>query len=223
MQRIKSLSEFGFKPRYIIDVGANVGGWTDQVAHFFPDSHFLMVEANAKHDSILKSICEKHGNVDYSINLLSNREEELPFYMIKDADPLDTESGNSLLREKTHHYASERNEVKIIKSKTLDSLISEKGISHVDFIKLDVQGSEVMVLEGASKTLQDVSFCLLEVQLQQWNDKAPLCSEVISFMSSKGFEPYDIIDQNRASNYTISVDFLFKKINNKYLCPNIIR
>jgi FkbM family methyltransferase len=222
VQRIKSLAEFGFEPRYIVDVGANVGGWTDQIIHFFPNAYFLMVEANSKHEPHLKNICEKHDTVDYSISLLSNLEKDLPFYMIKNAHPSDAESGNSLLRERTHHYANDKNEVKIIKSTTLDALISKKEIPRVDFLKLDVQGSEVMVLEGALKVLQNVTFCLMEVQLQQWNDKAPLCSEVISFMSSKGFQPYDVIDQNRASNYTISIDFLFKKDDDKYLCPNII-
>ena len=110
-----------------------------------------------------------------------------------------------------------------MKSKTLDGLILEKEIPYVDFIKLDVQGAEIMILEGAPKALEDASFCLLEVQFQQWNKEAPLCSEVISFMDSKGFRPFDVIDQNRASNYTISVDFLFKKDNGKYTCPNILK
>jgi len=222
MQRLKSLAEFGFNPGYIVDIGANVGGWTDQLTHFFPEAYFLMVEANPKHEPNLKNLCATHKNVDYSINLLSDSEKDSYFYTLKNAVASDTESGNSLLKEKTCHYTDEKNEVKIIKSTTLDDLISEKEISHVDFLKLDVQGAELMVLKGGLDTLEQATFCLLEVQLQQWNENAPLCTEVVSFMGSKGFQPYDIIDQNHASNYTISIDLLFKKDNNKYLCPNII-
>ena len=79
MNRISSLAEFGFEPRYIIDIGANVGSWTDQVAVFFPNSNFLMVEANSKHEPHLKNICKKHNKVDYAINLLSSTEKDSYF------------------------------------------------------------------------------------------------------------------------------------------------
>lgn len=222
MNRLASLSEFGFKPHHIVDVGANVGSWTDQAVHFFPDSYFLMVEAYSKHEPILKSICEKHDNVDYSIKLLSEKEAELDFYTIKNASSSDLETGNSLLRENTYHYNKDNADIKKINATTLDDLLQQKQIRKVDLLKIDVQGAELLVLKGAENTLKNLSFCLLEVPFQKWNNQAPTAFEVVSFMNHKGFILYDVLDANRASNYTVSVDFLFKKDNGKYNCPNIL-
>ena len=46
---------------------------------------------------------------------------------------------------------------------TIDKILEEKGIEHVDFLKIDVQGAELLVLDGAKKTLQNTEFILLEV------------------------------------------------------------
>lgn len=221
MHRLKSLAGFGFQPEYILDIGANVGSWTDQMAHFFPDSHFLMIEANPKHEDHLQGICNQHQKVDFSINLLDEVEKDSRYYTIKNATADNLETGNSIFKEKTNHYSDNNTEVKIIKSKTLDSLLENKKINKVDFIKLDVQGGELSVLKGASKTLEQTTFCLLEVQLQQWNQDAPLFSEVISFMKENNFLVFDFIDKNLVSDYTVSIDVLFKKQNNKFTCPNI--
>jgi Methyltransferase FkbM domain len=36
----------------------------------------------------------------------------------------------------------------------LDDVLAERGIQHVDFIKLDAEGGELAILEGARKLLQ---------------------------------------------------------------------
>ncbi|MGB9467190.1 MAG: FkbM family methyltransferase, partial [Candidatus Acidiferrum sp.] len=38
--------------------------------------------------------------------------------------------------------------------RTLDDVLAERGIDHVDFIKLDTEGGEMAVLEGAKRLLQ---------------------------------------------------------------------
>ena len=44
-----------FKPRCVIDVGANVGRWTERVSAIWPDASFLMVEANDMHTHRLEA------------------------------------------------------------------------------------------------------------------------------------------------------------------------
>ena len=221
MHRIKSLTGFGFQPQYVLDIGANVGSWTDQMAVYFPDSHFLMVEANLKHSNALQSICDKHHKVEFCIELLSETSKDCNYHTLKNASADNLETGNSIFKEKTKHYSDSNTEIKILKSKTLDNLLEEKNINKVDLIKLDVQGAEIAVLKGASDTLKNATFCLLEVQLQQWNEEAPLFSEVVEFMNENDFSVFDFIDKNLVSDYTVSIDVLFKKKNNKFTCPNI--
>ncbi len=40
-----------------------------------------------------------------------------------------------------------------VKMRSLDSLLEEKGVKHIDFIKIDVEGYELNVLKGAKKSL----------------------------------------------------------------------
>jgi FkbM family methyltransferase len=43
--------------------------------------------------------------------------------------------------------------IEVVETTTLDNFIKEKGIRNIDFIKLDVEGAETLVLEGAKNTL----------------------------------------------------------------------
>lgn len=47
-------------------------------------------------------------------------------------------------------------------SETLDAVLVRKQLPFPDFIKLDVQGVELMVLSGATAALEHAEFCLLE-------------------------------------------------------------
>jgi FkbM family methyltransferase len=207
----------------IIDVGANVGDWTRQVSNIFPDSSFLMIEAYDKHSFRLESM--KTEKIDYEISLLSDSETETNFYVHRYNHFGTLETGNSMFREKTINYDDDKTLVKKMKSRTLDNLLAQKSIQEVDLLKMDVQGAELVVLDGAKKTLKKVEFCLLEVQIQEWNQGAPNTSDTIEYMKNEGFEVYDIVELGYdGSNYLIHMGCLFKRaVGIKYLSPEIER
>ena len=41
-----------------------------------------------------------------------------------------------------------------IKTKAIDDLVKEEGLERVDFIKMDIEGSELAALKGAKNTIQ---------------------------------------------------------------------
>ena len=75
----------------------------------------------------------------------------------------------------------------------LDEYVMSRGISRVDFLIVDVEGAEPLVLRGARRTLQtSVSFLLMEVIddfLRQANSSA---EEIIQDVVELGFYPYII-------------------------------
>ena len=99
--------------------------------------------------------------------------------------------------------------------KTLDNLVKDKG--PFDFVKLDVQGAEIEVLEGATETLKNVDFLFLECSLVEYNEGAPLAAEVITKLDQLGFRLYDIIPQERVSNLLMQFDAFFVRKDSEFV------
>jgi hypothetical protein len=77
---------------------------------------------------------------------------------------------------------------------------------------VDVQGAELKVLAGAgSVVLPAALYVLLEVSFFQFFQNGPLVSDVIAYMKSRGFVPYDLADlQYRPLDNALSqVDIAF--------------
>ncbi len=81
---------------------------------------------------------------------------------------------------------------KPVEISTFDDWIMTKGISEVDFIKLDIQGAELDVLRGAEKTLQSVRMLEVEVQFNPIYKGSALFGEVDLFLRQHGFSLWRI-------------------------------
>ncbi len=79
-----------------------------------------------------------------------------------------------------------------IETDSLDNQLRQAGVSDVDFIKIDTQGSELAILWGAHATLADVFGLEVEVEFSQMYESQPLFSEVESFLRSMGFQLFDL-------------------------------
>lgn len=77
-------------------------------------------------------------------------------------------------------------------SRTLDSL----ELPHVDFMKIDIQGSELRALKGASRILsRDRPFIFIEVEERHLNSLGSSSKELIEFILSQGYCLYRIRTQ----------------------------
>lgn len=80
-----------------------------------------------------------------------------------------------------------------IKMDSLDNQFKVHSINDSDFIKLDTQGSELFVLQGATETIKEHIFGIeVEVEFSEMYKNQPLFSEVDSFIRSKGFYLFDL-------------------------------
>jgi len=70
---------------------------------------------------------------------------------------------------------------------TLQEFCIRHSISHIDFLHLDVQGAELMVLEGARDFIQKISLIWLEVGNVELYKNQPLRKEVKRYMKDKKF------------------------------------
>ena len=79
-----------------------------------------------------------------------------------------------------------------IEADCLDSQLAQRQITDVDFIKLDTQGSELLILKGAIDTLASVSGLEIEVEFSPLYKDQPLFSDVDKFVRSLGFQLFDL-------------------------------
>lgn len=70
---------------------------------------------------------------------------------------------------------------------TLDAWCAQEGVTGVDVIKVDTQGSELGVLQGGVKTLASVRAVEVEVEFNEIYEGAPLFGDVDRFLRSHGF------------------------------------
>jgi len=74
-----------------------------------------------------------------------------------------------------------------IKTDTLDRFCENHNISSIDFIHMDVQGAELLVLQGGKKILEKVNSIWLEVEKVLLYKNQALKNEIELFLSNHGF------------------------------------
>lgn len=188
-----------FTPSRILDVGASTGWFYDLAKTEFPDAYFYLIEANPLCEDILKT-----KQVDYYIGPVSDHVKTVSFYTNTD-DPLTT--GGSVYRENTPHFADHKLLVNEYQTTTLDILFTDK---YFDLIKMDVQGSELDIIRGGLRTITNSKGLLLEVSKLEYNQNAPLETEVIQYLQTIGFYEVEELHCHYLDNYEVSQrDVLF--------------
>lgn len=200
------------QPKFILDIGACVGEWALMTKEIFPNSEILMLEANRDNERDLLAT-----GIPHRIALLGDHRKEVSYYAIKD-DYSKYNTGNSIFIENTKHYTGDNFETKELTMTTLDSELETHWVEKPDFLKMDVQGAELLVLKGATRALETIEFILLETQLLEYNKGAPMFSEVSIAMDELGFQLMDIWGLHYLPNSRLmQLDTLYVKKDSKFL------
>ena len=201
---LESIKKY-FEPKSILDIGANVGQFYNEIKNIFPNSYYYLIEGSESCEVVLETF-----NVDYSICLLSDTEKEVDFYIRKN-EPRCT--GNSIYRENTSFYDDDQIIVEKKQTKTLSNLLNNQTF---DLIKIDVQGSEIDIINGGLDIIKEAKGILMEVSLMEYNQNSPTKEFVYKYMDNLGFKPVELIGNiNHPLTYElIQQDILF--LNKKY-------
>lgn len=75
-----------------------------------------------------------------------------------------------------------------VEVRTLDQVAGEQGLTHIDYLKIDVEGSEYGIFQGASRLLPQTGVIRVEVSFVQLRKGQPLFSDVDVLLRAYGFE-----------------------------------
>ena len=199
----------GFNPKYIIDVGCGYGQWTKKLFKFYPSSNYLLFDADKNNKNKLDNLKKNNNKLDYKICLLSNDNKNYKFYNMG--------YGSSIFEEQTSHNRI----VEEISSTTLDQELPDELKNHSNnLIKLDVQGSEIKILEGLLDKINYFEVIILEVSIHNYNKDSPLFDKVMNFMYNKNYRLYDLFDLKRLGNnksFLVQFDCVFVRYNSDLL------
>lgn len=175
----------GFMPGTVIDVGAAFGIFTKECHKIFPDAHYVLVEPIEEYLPVLRKVVD---SLPHATNVIAVAAAEDGRTFLNVHHDL---VGSSLYRE-----VEEGTDIdgvrRDVRSITLDRLVAERSAPPPFLIKIDVQGAELDALAGAQKILAKTEYVLLEVSLFQFFRQGPVFCDVVAYMKSKGFVPYDI-------------------------------
>lgn len=194
----------------ILDAGACEGESAVRYARLFPHARVVAVEPLPGNVARIRANIAEFAtpNVVVAEACLSDRAGEATFHVSSGVpdeyrdQSLDWDFGNkssSLLapeQTKTVHPWLEFPATITVATERLDALAAALGITHVDFLHLDVQGAELLVLDGAGALLPRIHTLWLEVENVPLYRGQPLKAQVETYLRARGFvKLYDSVDQ----------------------------
>lgn len=157
--------DLGFKPRTILDAGANVGYASIFFARQFPESLIIAVEPEKSNFQILCHNTSGYPNIrpvqkalwPRSTNLLiENTSGQPDAYRVRE---IDTFQGVG------------------IPACTIAELLRENGINHFDMLKIDIEGAEKELFQDADSASWLINARAVIIETHDWFK--PGCTEAV--------------------------------------------
>lgn len=161
------------KEPYIIDCGANIGLSVLYFKQLYPNAIIVAFEPDKNVFRILEENCFYHNlsNVEVINKAVWNTETDLDFF---------SEGGDA------GRIALESDKTRIVQVKTIR--LRKYLNKHVDFLKIDIEGSEGKVLKDCREFLKNVD--RIFVEYHSFSDQKQNLHELLEILYQAGFRYY---------------------------------
>lgn len=192
-----------------LDIGANLGQFAHEVLNNKEQIRIVSIEPNPHCARKLKNAVN-----EYYICALGNKKEKLK--LLVPTDKRTSKASSFFLHaNKTGNDDVVEIEVDV---HLADELFSE---DQFDLIKIDTQGYEYFVIDGAKELIKRSKYVLIEFQTKLTNKGAPESIESVKLLNDLGFGIVDLIDINNSEHLakfnSVHLDILFEKRDNNNL------
>lgn len=169
-------------PKVILDIGSRDLEHALKFRAVYPKARILAFEPNPLG---MTNCIRNVGNsgIELFELALSDEEGKMDFWSVELNDGC-----SSLLEPIDAPFSNNRWHRITVDVRRLDVLLEELGISKVDVLWMDTQGTELKVLEGMGKYLDDVRCIHTEASPRGYYKGHILKDELESFLHAKGFD-----------------------------------
>jgi FkbM family methyltransferase len=130
----------------IFDVGANIGEYTKQIKNIFDNLTFKIYSfepSKTTYDKLKQNIGEQQNIYIYNLGF-NDKDTTTTLYSNKSSSGI-----ASIYQRNLQHLDTKLDQMDTIELTTVDNFSAKYLISHINFLKIDVEGNELKVLQGA--------------------------------------------------------------------------
>lgn len=173
----------------IIDVGANIGTYATWVSKGYPKGKIYCFEPQR---IVFQMLCGNMAinNIDnvYAYNCALSHKEGLIEFAEPDYSTLNNFGSFSLIKQSVT-VTQDKYSVDVF---TLDNFVKKHRLDRVDFIKIDCEGMDLAVLQGAEQIIKTCHPGIIIEYKTDWSDHS---AEILNILSKYNYE-YRLEDRN---------------------------
>jgi FkbM family methyltransferase len=198
-----SLRKPGFAPATVLDVGAGSG--TPPLYEAFPAARHVLIDPLEEFRKPLERIAAQLGGEYLQVAVGA---ENGTVTINVNPDFLFT----SAIRN-NRVFPHEQMQARDVRLATLDTLRDEHGWQPPFGLKIDTEGYEDQVLEGASRLLEETQFIVAEVTVKPAYDESYSFAELIGLLDRLGFRLCEVLTAPKArdAHETEFMDAVFRR------------
>jgi FkbM family methyltransferase len=191
---LRKLTELGVPIGSIIDVG--VLTCTPHLVNIFPHVQHLLVEPIEEFNDAIESIY-RNARINFHIeNIAASDFNGRANMRLSSVVP-----GKPISHARLTKDVSGEN-LRNVAVRTLDSILETRSLPPPYLLKIDVDGAELDVLRGASQALKNTSVVIIEALPSNFVER-------LSFIESKSFQIFDIVEICYYDDWLSQVDVVF--------------
>jgi FkbM family methyltransferase len=191
---LNKIKDLNIPIRTVLDIGILMGTY-ELMAVFGDKKHFLVEPIVEWNEHIRFAYTEK--GIDFTlVNVAASNTNGV----------MNMETSTVILGQPISHARLTEKDtganIRNVPVRTIDSLMQEYRMPPPYLLKIDVDGVELLIMEGARQTFSDVNVVVVEASIKS-------CIERARFLQSSGFELFDIVDPCYYDNRLRQVDLVF--------------